>query len=493
MTIESCNPHNPQSPAKDPQPYIWERPDPQCNPGTVAYRVDGSKRYPYTSKQVENAYRAGYGAPDWWTSSKGSKRIRRSRKNAPGDNPVIYRAKPEISQSDQDGLERLIADSARAYVAAQESDPLLREGLELGAVIMPCEPRQPDTAVLVDPELARLPIALKQFNVYRVWLYAHKLHDGCGWIERNALEQGLKRQGVIHSGRTFDHILAHGAGYWRIAPGTDPQGNDHSRVYLTSAEKLAARLTKKARRVEPLLVETNRPGMQKVWLDLTGDLQAAEATVYAAWLNLKDKGEGVRIERAKLQTLWRRSKNILLKWERLAGIKTSANFAEFDTDNAPPDAYLCLDKDGTEYASKRLANTYVAPSVKEHSARSNRRKIRAAANAKVSDQIQPANVLAGGSVGHSIRTGKIYFQNKRTQKGFVPAEKAIDSHLRQHGDVLDRRHYAKSVQRYGVQVWGYSTGKGRTTRPRERDFQAEADRDFTDRRTQFRIGWQGRI
>lgn len=125
--------------------------------------------------------------------------------------------------------------------------------------------------VLIDPELGRLAIALRQFPLFRIWCYAHLLEGGPGWIEKATLYENLLHLNLEISWREFNHLLSKGNGlYWTVAWATLPNGEYTQRIYLRSPIKMASRLTRRTLRQNPALVATNRPGRRRVDIDLTG-------------------------------------------------------------------------------------------------------------------------------------------------------------------------------------------------------------------------------
>lgn len=410
---------------------------------------------------------------------------------------------------------RFAADTAALLAAQQQrpalaldpaaSEPAPRAAGTVQLIETPTEPAlieghaEPELAddpafVRLDPELGRLAVARREFVPLRVWLYAHAAQDGSGRIDRETLFNHLITLGIVTTRRAYDHILKQGERrYWR--------GRGRN-LWLVGYKALAERLVTAALETRAELVSTNRPGRRKVYLDLSGSLKEAQAQVYAAWLydkaqerfivtgsGLKAIRTGLTISRETLKRLWRRSKNTLLEWEHLTGVTSEPNFAQHDDPTAaavPDHAYLCQDKRGREFASWRLPNTYHAPEVKQHSHAGNRRKIRAAVNATVEATEQPVFVCADGAQP----TGRFYFADKQTKRGYVSAFTSIKRHLRKHGDT-DRRHYAKLGRRYGVNVYECSTGIPHTSLD-GRDFKTEHTPGFTGRRVQYRMAWYTR-
>ena len=355
-------------------------------------------------------------------------------------------------------------------------------------VINPSEtcPVDLERFVLVDPELGRLAVYRRELSEYRVWCYAKKFSDGSGKVNRKAFYDYLHGLGIIASKRTFDDILLRGNHlYWKA--------RKHN-IYLTGWGKLSKKLTRWAEKFHPESVTSNRPGMRRVWLDLTGKLQTCHASIYHAWFAVRAGDDGyLDISRAALVDLWGRSVRCLIQWERVAGIKIKERYAESYNINScmiPPYAYLCVDKNGQEFASWQLPNRFIIPSVNVHQHNGQRRKVRRLVNASV-DTSKPAIEKAGGR--HRVqRVGRLYFTGKMTKKGYKSAHKQIDEHLRKHQDIFARRHYAYALRRYGKVIYDFSIGDTIRESRVERDRQAEATREFQRRAVEWRLDWVDR-
>ena len=145
-------------------------------------------------------------------------------------------------------------------------------------------------------------------------------------------------------------------GYWS-------QDKTRKRIYLTGQVKLAAQLVRKAMELTNQdIIGTNLPGRRRVAVSLAGSLQEASARLYAAWFASKDpQQKGTVVSRETLCMLWQVSVPTLLAWERIAGIKSQANYAQQNNtaiDHVPHYAYLTLNRDGSYAAAWRLPNTY---------------------------------------------------------------------------------------------------------------------------------------
>ena len=348
---------------------------------------------------------------------------------------------------------------------------------------------RPENVFRVDPELARLAIAQRVFSLWRVWTFARDTSDGSGWVDRETLFARLAANNVPMSPRNYRHLLAAGEGiFWTLGYGRAPDGGEHVRVYLTGEAKLAARLTRSALDDDrPELVTTNRPGVRKVYIDLSGGLKLAEARCYAAWL-----GDECTISRDTQAALFGRSHRTLRRWEaRLerAGeaITRRENYAQCHPDTTGPDvpdyAYLCKGRDGDTFYGWQRPNTYFS-NTETHAHKGNARKVRTASNSV----IQPVKKCADGL----HRIGRIQFEDKQTARGFVPATKALARHLKQHGDIFDRHHYiwlGESDAGHGI--YEASDGQQRTTLD-ARDLDAERAPAFQLERAKHHYGLSAR-
>lgn len=339
----------------------------------------------------------------------------------------------------------------------------------------------------VDCELGRLAKLRLETRQYVVWCYAHIAADGEGRITRDDLFTALSELGITTNRRTFNRWIHDGNRlYWRERGGY---------LYLTSWSKLAARLTRWASKYHPDHVETNLPGQQRVQLDLTGSLQSVHANLYGGWITAKAQKHGyLDIARSTLSALWGASRQALLGYEKMLGIRTEDRYAESDDIHnplIPAHAYLCLDTNGREYVSWQISNRYYpAKQLDIHPAKGQARKVRAGCHNAQSPN--PAGIRRGG--GFRVqRIGRIAFYGKYGKKGYVPAAKQLNHHLRKHGDVLDRPHYIYLTTRYGKRIYECSTGDCWRSMTAERDRAGEQSSNFQRRRMQYAIGWAGRI
>jgi hypothetical protein len=381
----------------------------------------------------------------------------------------------ELATLAADGFARLLADNGHAPARNGDARPAADGG---GGAFVPSARH-----VLTDCELGRLCQARKQFSEHRLWLYGIKSSDGSGRILKSELYTQCIQLGIVRNRRTFNDILQRGNHfYWK------QRGNY---IYLAGWKRLAKRQSKWAAKHAPDLVATNLPGQRRVWLDLTGSHQQGHVAIYNAWLGIKAEKNGyLDISRWTLTRLWRRSVPALLRWERLAGIRIEHRYAEHaDIHNPliPAHANLCLDKDGSEFASWRLSNRFYPAPIQSHGQAGQRKKVRSACRVTV-DKFEPTVIKPGGQ-RRVKRIGRINFHDKTSGSRFTPAHKSLDQHLRKHNDIFDRPHYAYMARRYGKHIYEMSDGTPARHSHAERDRVGEKSVAFRLRQMQYRIGW----
>ncbi len=344
-------------------------------------------------------------------------------------------------------------------------------------------------SIAVDVELLRLSIARREFSEMRLWSYARAFDkDGSGRVNKAALWEYVRGLGVIGSKRTFDHILRQGSGlYWRL------YGDGKSVfVSLTGWVRLAELFTGREWSKQAERVETDQPGAERVYLDLSGDLEAAQARMYAAWMAQRTAKYGfMRISRARLQQLWGRSTRQLIRWEQISGIQPEACYAEQgDIHNPliPGHAYLCLEEDGkTVFASWRTSNRYKTPTApQKHPHSGQRRKVRAAVNRRI-EASEPVYLNADGR-----KTGRIHFFDQQRGKRWQFGYKVLRRHLKKHGDASERRHFVQIGKRHGKHIEEMSSGDVFRSRDGRRDYKGEQQPDFQARAALLRSGWNDR-
>jgi hypothetical protein len=241
---------------------------------------------------------------------------------------------------------------------------------------------------------------------------------------------------------------------------------------------------------------TNKPGVRRVLVDLSGSLRKAVANAYAGWFAVKQKGmKGTQISREALSQLWGVSTPTLLEWEELAGITKSPNYAQqADTsiENVPTHARLVRGRDGTLFVSWQLPNTYFAPdSIQLHERVGNSRLVREAVLEVINDQ-QPAIDRGWGSShadlnnGGSLRLGRLYFEDRditnKTWRKTLDGFTQVRRHLKQHQDIF-RPHYVLLGKKGRVAIFErYDIATDlQLTQLWQRDMKAGLDAEFVRR------------
>lgn len=414
---------------------------------------------------------------------------------------------PEEEARALDGLARLFSEQAESSQVdfVRQNFAEQNEPMPVGSII--------------DTDTYRLAIESNQIVLARVWSFAHDLAretDNSGTVNRVALAEYLERHEIVRTESSFRNILERGveAGFWRFDRVTD-------RIYLVADTTLNKRFTSLCRRKNKLhLIDTNRPGDRRVYVDLHGGIAEVEARVFNAWMSLaaerhekRFRTYQIQIAHDTLRDLWGRSRNTLKKWMRLAGIKMQAAYTESDIhaeddyteirkDLVPEYAYPILTKSGQQLEAWRLPNIYTPKPVKRHERNGNRHKVRRAVNSKL---FQPADSMHGG-FKRSALTKRIYFNkswhlqkvnNKHVEvsrEGF----KTLRLHLPKHGDVATRSHYVwigKRQYRRNAPIAIFEASTGNLWRnPSDRDFKRERSPEFRAQRTMhrvYRMGVQG--
>lgn len=334
--------------------------------------------------------------------------------------------------------------------------------------------------IRVDPELARLAIALRMFSGLRVWAAARAFATPAGWIHQNDLLEKLNQLNITSSPRTLRHWLAEGDG---IFYHTDHHtGRIYPRAYANPRypeRGLAAMLTRLAiERGKSVLVDTNRPGARPVGIDLSGNARDAMARCYAVWVN------GKTISRELLCKLWGRTARTLQAWEQIAGVEIRANFAQYGDKNdpcVPEHHYLCKSVCGRDFASWRLPNSYVL-SDPEHLPKGRARKARKAANHLYDQTELPVEYMADGLEPF----GRLYWDESQGKRGYRDPFQNRTAHLRKRGDGMPC--YARlSTRARGVTVYEGGDADVPTTVHLIRDFEEERTPEFKAHRATWRM------
>lgn len=310
---------------------------------------------------------------------------------------------------------------------------------------LPNAPREAAaTAIPIDPELARLAIALKFDTALRLWCVLRVYANGRGWIATRDLAGALRRFNVDLDRGTRQKAVAAGEGiFWH-------RNAKLKRLRLIGYQKLALALVEMAMRIAPDAAATNRPGQQPVFIDVAGDALDFKAGCYAAWHGERRQG----ISRFTLTRLWQASVPTLLAWEERAGIarqEAVAQYAGADPDLPPEHAYEYTTADGQRRKAWRASNHYIAPAfVEKQTGRRRVHRVRALCWGIVersSEAIQDhaacgACGAAGGDTGtgwHLQRTGRRFFVSS---KGVPDGRKRAIKHCQKHGD-WQQPHYIR--------------------------------------------------
>jgi hypothetical protein len=191
--------------------------------------------------------------------------------------------------------------------------------------ILPDPPPASLTHLRTDAELGRLAAALDQAAEFRLWIVGRDITrqaGGSGIITRKGLKARLVASGVAYSARHYRRLLEQGKGvYWHLRG---------QQVYLRSVVKVACDLTAQAE-AQGVPTEGNEPGVQEVYLDVSGTLEQWEARLYAGWIATRSARRDLTIARATEAELFNRHPNTIRRWEqeRLAGVVSKrVNFAQ---------------------------------------------------------------------------------------------------------------------------------------------------------------------
>lgn len=347
---------------------------------------------------------------------------------------------------------RLMIDTQRDWTDAQRADTVAWLEAHLGytpaADLPAAAPLIPAHSYPIDPELARVAVALKLDNSLRLWAAMKAAEvNGRGVIAASSLPGILRQFDIEMDARTRRQAIANGAG---IFYGIGKTGA----IYLRKYEKVALELMRRAQQTAPDVVATNTPGRQPRYIVLAGNSADFRARVYAAWLDMKaDRAQG--ISRFTLMALWQVSKPTLIAWEKSAGIQAARGQAQYAGNN--PDLLPPQNDDGTDRRdymtyttvtgerrhSWRLSNHYRAPATPEkQTGRYTPRRV----GAKCRNlQIEPSLIGMSGSdigaaaCGAGLRPpGRLYFAHSDAME----SRKRVISHLK-HFEDYQRAHYAQ--------------------------------------------------
>ncbi|MEO8392153.1 MAG: hypothetical protein ABI700_04090 [Chloroflexota bacterium] len=301
--------------------------------------------------------------------------------------------------------------------AARTPEELYRSIFGVMPVIVQETPQQAPETFQVDPELARLSVALHLAPALRIWVIIRQCvreQSGSGWISRDALRQALKAQQIPYTDRHLRRVLVSGEGtFWNVT---------RQRIYMRSWTYVAVALTGAALQEHTGRPERNRPGAREMYVPVSGSLEQWEAQLYAAWFAYRNNPT---ISRSELCHLFKRDKTTLRRWEatRLVGCLTvRRNYAQCPNFEA---FYRYIPHYATRYAAQvrwkgaprkiarirwQLPNTYQAGAIKQHHKKGQASKVRRRVNAL--PEIMPADERRGG-------WHRLYFDQPETLRKFV--------------------------------------------------------------------------
>lgn len=235
--------------------------------------------------------------------------------------------------------------------------------------------------------------------------------NGSGKIAKSALRAAFRRFRIAYHKQHFYRLLHAGNGrYWTI---------DDQFIYLTGYKNVARNLSLLAEQEDPRLIETNRPGVPDVYVNIAGSLEQFEAAGYSAWLYYRDYPT---ISREVLSHLFGRTAETIRRWEstRLSQIVTKrSNYAQCSDLNdypypLPYHANSYVAKVGKRHVVRvrwQLPNTYFAKGIKQHRHRGQSQKVRRTVNHELQ---QPAKQWRGGLLGC-----KLYFDSPTKLQGYT--------------------------------------------------------------------------
>ncbi len=310
---------------------------------------------------------------------------------------------------DHHGDTALRQEYARRIVEETPVSPERHEALlrlaPLPALVQPLLPptpaplpaEAPANRLRVDAEMGRLAIALDMAAEFRLWQIARDLtrsSGGSGVVEKAALTAHMSALGVRYTPRHFNRLLQQGTGLlWQRRGST---------LYLRSVVKVGVALAEAAQ-AAGIPLGDNLPGVLEMWVEVGGSLEAWEGRLYATWLGMRGKADGIQIARETLAGLFQRTANTLRRWEAAHlgdQVQVEANYAQcgdleryYDHIPEHATAYVAQyrDGDGVPRAVIRvrwqMVNTYRA-AVEPHAHRGQSKRIRAAART-VEQPVQP--------------------------------------------------------------------------------------------------------
>lgn len=303
--------------------------------------------------------------------------------------------------------------------------------------------------IRIDPEIARLAVALRRDPELRLWMVLrHVAGASGGRLDADELYQRICRIVTDYTRRHFNRLLKSGAGtFWTI--------DGDRQVWLWGGAALGKHLVELA---GPELVSSNPPGARDMFIPIGKNIQQFRAHCLGAWYAHR---ENPTLSRMTLEMLWGRDADTLRRWEDL--IIASPNHQLFRRENTADlitnqnNAHLvpcALDNpsvrqgytwDGRPLVSWRIPNTYVVFGYRQAPKRGRGRQRRQAAL----DLLQQLPVIAGQSPALSGAGRKRIYWND-------------GKHLEAHNRRNDRPANALvfiGEDRHGARHWALTDGR----------------------------------
>lgn len=166
-------------------------------------------------------------------------------------------------------------------------------------------PRPEPIEIRIDPEIARLAVAMRRDSELRLWMVLKFISGASsGYMGADGLYEQVCQVVRDYTRRHFNRLLAAGAGtFWNV--------DDRRRVFLWGGAALARNLVRLA---PPQLVSSNPPGARDMLIPVGNSIQEFRAHCLGAWYAHR---ENPTISRARLAALWGRDADTLRRWERL--------------------------------------------------------------------------------------------------------------------------------------------------------------------------------
>lgn len=199
---------------------------------------------------------------------------------------------------------------ARCTPPSQERDDALRL-LDQSSPFSPIQivPDELPKELRTDPELGRLTVGLYCAAEFRLWIIGRELTraaSGSGVVSKKALRDRVAAYGIHYTPRHYNRLLKAGNGlFWTIHDQT---------IYLRSIVKVACDVMQKAEE-HNLYIDTNRPGVREVYLDVSGSLEQWEAMLYAGFVTHRSYSKDLVISRETQAVLFNRHENTIRRWE----------------------------------------------------------------------------------------------------------------------------------------------------------------------------------